>query len=112
MNETGYTKVKITIPFAFNKPNANGTMFTEEAVEHAASNLRQNIPIIFGDGMYVKVIGHTTGTSHIVTWDAENQVCKVTVDGVLMNGGAAIIINETEDNQVTDFSIESIGVSV
>ena len=112
MNETGCTKVKITIPFAFNKPNANRTVFTEEAVERAVSGLRQNIPIIFGDGMDAKAVGYTTGTSHIVTWDSENQICKVTVDGVLMNSGANIIINEIEDNQVTDFRISSIGVSV
>ena len=112
MNNTEYTKVQITIPFTFNKPNANGIVFTEEAVERAVSALRQNIPIIFGDGMDTKAIGHTTGTSHIVTWDFENQICKVTVDGVLMNSGATIIINETEDNQVTDFRITSIGVSI
>lgn len=112
MNETGCTKVKITIPFAFNNPNANGTVFTEEAVERAVSGLRQNIPIVFGDGMDAKAIGYTTGTSHIVTWDFENQVCKVTVDGLLMNSGATIIVNESEDNQVTDFRIVGIGVSV
>ncbi len=112
MNETGYTKVKVTIPFTFNKPNANGTVFTEESVERAVSGLQQNIPIIFGDGMNAKAVGYTTGTSRIVTWDSENQVCKVTVDGVLMNSGATIIINETENNRVTDFRIAGIGVSV
>lgn len=112
MNETGCTKVKITIPFAFNKPNANGTVFTEEAVERAVSDLRRNIPIIFGDGMDAKAIGYTTGISHIVTWDSENQICNVTVDGILMNGGATIIVNESEDNQITDFRIAGIGVSV
>lgn len=112
MNKTEYTKVKITIPFTFNKPNANGTVFTEEAVERAVSGLLQNVPIVVGDGMDAKVIGCTTGSSHIVTWDFENQVCKVTVDGMLMNGGATIIVNEVEDNQVTDFRIAGIGVSV
>lgn len=112
MNETELTKVKITIPFAFNRPNANGVVFTEEAVERAVSNLQQNIPIVVGGGMDAKAIGSTTGTSHIVTWDFENQVCKVTVDGVLMNSGASIVVNEIENNQVTDFRITGIGVTV
>lgn len=112
MDETGLTKVKIILPFTFNKPNANGTVFTEEAVERAISGLQQNIPITAGNGMNAKAIGYTTGTSHIVTWDSENQVCKVTIDGVLMNSGASIIINEMEDNQITDFRITGIVVSV
>lgn len=106
------SKVKITIPFTFNKPNANGVIFTEEAVERAVSNLHKNIPIVFGDGVNAKAIGFTTGTSHIVTWDSENQVCKVTVDGVLMNSGASIVVNEMENDQITDFRITGIGVSV
>lgn len=112
MDKTEYTKVKITIPFTFNKPNANGIVFTEKAVERAVGNMLQNAPITIGDGMNAKVIGCTTGTSHIVTWDFENQICNVTVDGILMNGGATIIVNESEDNQITDFRIAGIGVSV
>ena len=80
-------EVKITIPIPFNKPDKNGNIYTEEAVENAVNNLHKNIPIIFRDESEDKVIGATTGDSHIATWDFENQVCKVTVDGTVFYGG-------------------------
>lgn len=107
------TKVKITIPIPIDKPDANGHIFTEEAVENAVGNLRKNLPIIYGDDDgYAKVIGSTTGDLHIVSWDSENQVCKLTVDGVVFYSGADIIVNEIEDGKITDFRIASIGLTI
>lgn len=107
------TKVKLTIPLSFDKPNKNGSVFTEEAVENAISHLRKNIPIICQDDeSYEKVVGTTTGDSHIVTWDFENQVCKMTVDGVLFDCNPRIVVNEIEDGEISDFRITSIGLTL
>lgn len=106
------TKVKLTIPLSFGKPNKNGSVFTEEAVENAVSHLQKNLPIICQDKSCEKVVGSTTGDSHIVTWDFENQVCKVTVDGVLFDCSPRIVVNEIEDGEISDFRITSIGLTL
>lgn len=108
------TKVKITIPIPVGKPDCNGVIYTEEAIESALNHLQTNLPILYKEDTetYAKVIGATTGTSHIVTWDSENQVCKLTVDGVIFHSGANIIVNEIEDGKITDFSIASIGLTI
>ena len=80
------TKVKLTIPIPIDKPDDNGVIYTREAIENAVNNLHKNLPIIYRDNESAIdgiVIGATTGNSHIVTWDSENQVCKMTVDGVV-----------------------------
>lgn len=106
------TKVKLTIPIPIDKPDKNGVVYTKEAVENAVNNLRTKLPIVYGDGeIYQGAIGVTTGNSHIATWDSENQVCNMTVDGVVFYGGAEIIVNEIKDNKITDFEIVSIGLS-
>mgnify|MGYP003304032013 CR=1 FL=1 len=108
------TKVKLTMYIPFDKPNKNGTVFTKEAVENAVNNLSTNLPIIYRDNksrFRDKVIGATTGNSHIVTWDSDNQICKMIVDGVVFHSGAEIIVNEIEDNNISDFRITSIGLT-
>ena len=102
------TKVKLTISLPFGKPNKNGYVFTEEAVEDAVSHLRKNLPIIYDDE---NVVGSTTGDSHITTWDFDNQVCKMTVNGVLFDCSPKIIINESKDGEISDFQIISIGLN-
>lgn len=108
------TKVKLTIPIPVDKPDANGIIYTEEAVENALNNLRKNLPIVYKENAETDevVIGSTTGNSHIVTWDFDNQICKVTVDGVIFHSGAEIIVNEIEDDKISDFRITSIGLTV
>lgn len=107
-------KVKLTIPIPFNKPDLNGVVYSEQAVEKAVNNLPKNIPIIYRDNDgngEEKVIGTTTGNSHIVTYDIENRVCKVSIDGEILFGGTECIVNSMEDNVVTDFRITGIGLS-
>jgi hypothetical protein len=111
MNEE-FTKVKLTIHIPFVEPNKNGCVFTEEAVEDAVNNLQKNIPIIYKDDESCgKVIGVTTGESHIVNWDYENNVCKMTVDGVMFNCNPLIAIHESEDGKISSFQIVSIGIT-
>ena len=107
------TKIKLTLPIPIGKPDANGITYTEEAVENALNNLRSYLPILFKESAETeeKVIG-ATGTSHIVTWDSEKQVCKLTIDGVIFYSGAEIIVDEmTKDGKITDFRIASIGLT-
>lgn len=110
-----HTKVKLTIHIPFDTPNINGAVLTKEAVENAVNNIPTNMSIICRnnkDEYNEKVIGATTGNSHIVVWDSENQVCKMTVDGVMFNCNPLITINEVEDNKITDFRIASIGLTI
>jgi hypothetical protein len=105
-------KIKLTIPIPIDKPDANGIMYSEEAVENALNNLQPYLPILFKESTETdaKVIG-ATGTSHIVSWDYDNKVCNVTIDGVVFYSGADIIVNEMEDGKITDFRIASIGLT-
>lgn len=105
---TDNIKVKLTIPIPIGKPDKNGVVYTEEAVENAVNNLHKNLPIRNDDGV---VVGTTTGNTHIVTWDSENQVCNITVDGIVLYGGTECVVNEIEDGIVTDFSITGFGLS-
>lgn len=92
------TKIKLTIHIPFDNSDLKGCVFTKEAVENAVNNLQTNLPIVYKDNEYnTKVIGATTGNSHIVTWDSENQACKITVDGVVFYSGAEIFVNEIGD---------------
>lgn len=111
---TDNIKVKLTIPIPFNKPDLNGVVYSEQAVENAVNNLQKDIPIIYRDNDgngEEKVIGTTIGNSHIVTYDIENRVYKVSIDGEIFFGGTECIVNEMEGNMVTDFRITGIGLS-
>ena len=111
---TDNIKVKLTIPIPVGKPDKNGVVYTKEAVENAVNNLYKNLPIIYRDNekeIDGVVIGDTTDSSHITTWDFENQVCNVTVDGVVFYGGTECVVNKIEDGIVTDFSVTGFGLS-
>lgn len=111
---TDNLKVKLTIPIPVGKPDCNGFIYSKEVVENAINNLHKNLPIIYRDNeneIEGIVIGNTTGNSHIVTWDSENQVCNVAVDGVVYFGGTECIIKEMDNGVITDFEIVAIGVS-
>ena len=103
-------KATITIPIPYDKPDKNGNIYTKEAVEKAVNNLRKNLPIIFRDKSEEKVIGTTTGDSHIATWDFENQVCKLTVDGEIFFGGTECTVDK-DNGKIINFEIVKIGLS-
>lgn len=105
------TKIKLTIPIPIDRPNANGVIYTKDAVTKAMSILNKNIPILYRDKSCEKVIGSTTGDCHIVRWDFENQVCNLTVDGVLFSSGVDVMINEVKDGEITNFKITNIGIN-
>lgn len=106
-------KVQLEINIPFDKPDLNGCVFTKEAVENAVNNLKTNFPIVYKDNEYdTKVIGAATGNSHIVTWDYENQICKIAVDGVVFYSGTEIFVNEIKDGKISDFRIASVGLTI
>ena len=103
-------KVKITIPIPYNEPDKNGNIYTKEAVEKAVNNLHKHLPIIFRGESEEKVIGTTTGDSHIATWDYENQVCNLTVNGEVFFGGTECIA-DIDNGKIVNFEIVGIGLN-
>lgn len=106
--------IKLTLPIPVGKPDANGIMYTEEAIDNALNNLFANLPIVFRRSAESEenVIG-ATGSQYTVSWDSENQVCNLTIDGTIFNSGTEIIVNDmTKDGKITDFIIVSIGLTV
>ena len=108
-------EVKFTIPIPINRPDGNGVIYTKEAIEKAIDNFNYGMPIIYRDDVdslvdNAKVVGFTKSFSD-VTWDDENQVCKMTLDGVVFYGGTDCVFNEIKDGIVKDFRITSVGLS-
>ena len=103
-------KVTITIPIPYNEPDKNGNIYTKEAVEKAVNNLHKYLPIIYRGESEEKVIGTITGDSHIATWDFENQVCNLTVDGEVFFGGTECIA-DIDNGKIVDFEIVGIGLN-
>lgn len=107
---TDNIKVTITIPIPYNEPDKNGDIYTKEAVEKAVNNLHKYLPIIFRDESGGKVIGSITDNSHIATWDFENQVCNLTVNGEVFFGGTECIA-DIDNGKIVNFEIVGIGFS-
>ena len=107
---TNNIKVTMTIPIPYDQPDENGNIYTKEAIENAVNNLHKHIPIIFRGESEEKVIGTTIDDSHIATWDFENQVCNLTVNGEVFFGGAEGIVT-ANNGKIVDFEILGIGLS-
>ena len=107
------TKVKLTMQFPFNAPGKNGIVFTQDAVENALYNAPKNMPIICEDDKCNrKVIGIVERIVPIVIWDSGTQYVQATINGTLFQCEPSIIVNKIKDNEITDFSISSIGVII
>ena len=107
---TDNIKVTITIPIPYEQPDKNGDIYTKEAVEKAVNNLHKHTPIIFRDEFEEKVIGTTMDDSLITTWDFENQVCNLTVNGKIFFGGTECIA-DIDNGKIVDFEIVGFGLS-
>ena len=107
---TNNIKVTMTIPIPYDQPDNNGDIYTKEAVEKAVNNLHKYLPIIFRGESEEKVIGTTTDDSHIATWDFENQVCNLTVNGEVFFGGTECIA-DIDNGKIVNFEIVGIGLS-
>lgn len=108
-------EVKITIPIPIGKSNCNRVIYTEEAIKNALTNLQTNLPILYKENTETdaKVIGTTIDKPYTVIWDYDNQVCKVSIDGIIFYGGCGMVVNEiTEDGKISDFKITSVGLTM
>lgn len=112
------TKITLTFPIRCDRPNRNGTVFTEEAIKHAFASSNPHMPIIMqGDTIRDeeftyqndRVIGCTDPTYYF-DYDDENKVCEVTLTGHIFNMTPDIAINEMNDGKITDFEIRSVSI--
>lgn len=112
------TKITLTFPIRCDRPNRNGTVFTEEAIEHAFASSNPHMPIIIqGDAIRDEefayqndhVIGYTDPTYYF-DYDDKNKVCEVTLTGHIFDVVPDIVINEMHDGKITDFKIRSVSI--
>lgn len=107
-------KIQIALRFPFEHPDANGVVYSKQAVEQAVSGLYENLPILYRGNdkdRHAEVIGHTVGESASVLWDDEHQICEVIINGNVYYGGTECIVNKVKNGIVTDFDIVSVGIS-
>lgn len=110
---TDIVKVKLKIPIPFDRPDLNGCIHTKEAIDNALKNMPSNIPIVYKDNdCEEKVIGVIDEPFRSISFDSNNQVCELSLNGTIFYAGAEIVINEIEDGKITDFEIRSIGLTV
>ena len=57
-----------------------------------------------------RIVGTTKDDSLITTWDYENQVCNLTVDGEVFFGDTECIAT-ANNGKIVDFKIVGIGLS-
>lgn len=105
-------KISIELQFPYEVPDANGIIYTKEAVKNAFANGISNIPIKYMDNDgYETIVGYTSKEPVIPEWDDFNGVLKVKVNGTIYFAGTHCIVNEMSDGIVNDFEITSIGIS-
>lgn len=112
------TKITLTFPIRYDRPNRNGCVFTKEAIENAFKNSNPQMPILAQTGVsrddpFANPIEHCIGVktpTYRVDYDDENKTCNVTIDGLLFDAGPCIRINEVQDGKITDFDIMSISI--
>jgi hypothetical protein len=112
------TKITLTFPIRCDRPNRNGTVFTEEAIRNAFASSNPHMPIIVQGGtnrdaelpcFNDRVIGYTDPTYYF-DYDDENKVCNATLTGRLFNMAPDIVINKMHDGKITDFEIRSVSI--
>lgn len=110
---TNNIEVKFTIPIPYGKPDLNGVCHTKEAIENAINNYNGKLPIMYqaNENTPIHCFGATDSTVHSIEWDDKNQVCRLTINGIIFYGGAEIIVNEIQDGKITSFELRGIGLS-
>lgn len=100
-------KANITIPIPYNKPDDNKICFTKESIENALKNLPTQLPILVDRDT---VVGHT-GMKHIVEWNDQEQICKLTLlDCILFQGGCEADV-KIENDKVVSMTITAFGIA-
>ena len=108
-------EAKFVMSIPFDRPDENGNIYTREAVKKAICNFKnEKLPIIYRNNetdSKDEVVGTAT-VSPNVTWDDENRICKVEIDGVIFYGGTGCIVNGmTKNFEIEDYDITCIGLS-
>ena len=89
--------ITIKLPFPVDKPNANGTIYSRDAVINAIYNFPIGTPIICYDNKIPTPIGVIDENTAIITEDNEQGIINCVVKGHLFAGGtqeAQITINK------------------
>lgn len=96
-------EITMKIPFPINKPDGNGVIYTEEAVEKAVQKFNSGSPLIMIKDEISTIIGH------IEQLELSDN-CEVIAHGFCYFGGT----NEQgiiDNNIVSDFNFISFGIS-
>ena len=116
MRTEDFIPITIKIPFPVDRPDANGNIYSKEAVYDAIHNFSKNTPIYFmpneGDPV---VIGNISGDTIITTENIEQGTVNFAVKGSIFAGGTQdmeCILEEVEDNVVKSFKITGVGFSI
>lgn len=97
------TILTFSIPYG---PRRNVCYCAKEAIKNAIANLKP-IPILNNNS---EVIGSTYNLES-VEWDCENQLCRITVNGVLYDAGATVYPYEIVDGKITSMEFASISLN-
>lgn len=104
-----WEEISIELKFPYTKqPDANGVIYSKEAIEKAFDKGVSNLPIVYidNDGNE-SVIGCTKDEQVVLEWDDSNGVCRAKVNGMVFFAGTLCIVNEVENGVVKDFEITS-----
>ena len=106
--------ISYTMNFPVDRPDANGTVYTKEAVLNALKRTPEGIPIMDysdRDGAG-RIIGVTTSIPHDIVFDEDSYGFRFTIDGMLFHAGTCENINSrTADGEIAGLTITSIGIT-
>lgn len=106
-------QITIELKFPYDKPDANGVMYSKQAIQRAFEKGIANLPIMFLDNNgNEKIIGITKNDTIKPEWDDANGVCKCIINGTIFYAGTSCRVNEINNGVVNDFEITSVGLSV
>lgn len=109
---TEHGTISYTMNWQVGRPDANGAVYTKEAVLNALKRTSEGIPIIdysAGDGAGW-IIGVTTSRPHDIVFDEDSYGFRFTIDGILFHAGTCENINSrSADGEIVGLTITSIG---
>lgn len=105
-------KVKLIVPFYYDKPDKNGNIYTREVILKALRDAEPPVPIHYCDDNYDICIGLTDRYMSF-NEDTVNNRFLVTINGTIGYGGTnENVIIDKDTKVITDFVISSIGLSI
>lgn len=110
---TSDIEFSVTLRFPCDRPDKNGVCYTSDSVERALENINEDLPVVAMDSYSEKQVGKLTSGAYASHFDEESQSILCNIDGVLFHGGTSCIVNEKDaEGNITDFTIDSIGISL